>query len=209
MGVFPWSQICWCSAPLGTGRGSGALAGASGVLLPLGLIEDRGAEGSRAGTACGLREEPAGQNHPQSTHNHAGCCRTIQLCPSDPAPTHGAEHKAPMDRGWGQLCEAGVTVCGEQGVPARPARRSTAGNRPGVCEQRCCRVAPASRTCAASCCYHHSMLRFIDGSLRSQHSEKGWSAARSDQSTVGNSALSSSAAGSTGRTKPPPSAFSD
>lgn len=73
-------------------------------------------------------------------------------------------------------------------------------------------LAPASRTCAASRCYHHSlMLSFTDGSLGSQQLEKGWSAARSDQSAVGNSALSSSAAGSAGRTEPPPppSAFSD
>lgn len=54
------------------------------------------------------------------------------------------------------------------------------------------------------------VLGFIDGPLGSQHSEKGWCAARSDQSAVGNSALSSSAAGSAGRTEPPPpSAFSN
>lgn len=64
-------------------------------------MEDRGVAGSRAGTSCGLQEEPAGQSHPglRREHSHAGCCRSIQLYRSHPALTLGAdEHKAPLAR---------------------------------------------------------------------------------------------------------------
>lgn len=44
-------------------------------------------------------------------HSHAGCWRSIQLYPSNP-PIHGAEHKAPLDQSWGQLCEARAVLCG-------------------------------------------------------------------------------------------------
>lgn len=119
-GCFPLVPDLLVFCPAGHGEREWSLSGCKRCVASPGA--DRGAEGSRAGTACGLREEPAGQNHRQSTHNHAGCCcRTIHLYPSDPASTHGVEHKAPMDRGWGQLCEAGVTLLWRAGSARQPS----------------------------------------------------------------------------------------
>lgn len=137
-GCFLQSQICWWSpAPPRTGRGSGASAGAGSVLgqcfvPPLGLPEQgwwrmEVRRGARLAQRGGSRKNLLGQSQPglHPGHSHAGCCRSIHLYPSDPAPTQGAEHKAPLDWGWGSSArpESLCVVCDRDGqrVPASPA----------------------------------------------------------------------------------------
>lgn len=147
MGVFPWSQICWCSAPLGTGRGSGASAGARGVLLPLGLIEVRRGAGLAPRAGCG--KNLLGRTTDRAPTTTLGAAAG----PSTSIPQILRRHtelstKLPWTGAGDSSARPESLCCGEQGVPASLARRghwwySARGVRAAVlprgpCQQNVC-----------------------------------------------------------------------